>query len=125
MQEEIEACVNEISASHTAEAILIGKAGESNDYSIISSNLIVGIWLIVNETRVHDAQTHNVAGMHTKDDDGVSFGHRFMNLNIDRVKSEDGFSFWEEVLSWGSYRPVVLELHFCDIANLSKVVELL
>lgn len=123
MQEEIEACVNEISASHAAEAILVRKAGESYDYSIHSSNLIVGVWLIVNETRIHDAQTHNIASMHAKDDDGVSFGHRFMNLNIDRVKRKDGLSFWEEEFSWGSYRPVVLELHLFDIANLSEVVE--
>ena len=63
--------------------------------------------------------------MHAKEDDGFAFRHRFMNLNIDRVKSEDGFSFGEEVLPWGSYRPVVLELHLFDIANLSEVVELL
>ena len=44
MQEEIEACVNEVGAAHAAEAILVRKAGESDDYSILSSNLIVGIW---------------------------------------------------------------------------------
>ena len=125
MKEEIEACINEVGAAHTAETILIRKAGESNDYSILSSNLIVGVWLIVNETRVHNAQAHDIAGMHAKNYDTVSCWQRFMNLNISRVKREDGFSFREEEFPWGSYRPVVLELHLFDIANLSEVVELL